>query len=92
MEHRNSSVVGVNSLGLALYRHQLVNPVAKDSMAINHSHFTKSQKRHAKALHKQFKRNQPAMFNDARNSIIRSIVTAKDVALNVVNVDIRCSI
>lgn len=48
-----------------------------------HKAFTASERKHAKAKHKQFKRNQPTMFQDQRNSMIRAIVGAKEVNLNV---------
>lgn len=48
-----------------------------------HQEFTASERKHAKAKHKQFKRNQPTMFQEQRNNMIRAIVGAKEVNLNV---------
>lgn len=48
-----------------------------------HQEFTASERKHAKAKHEQFKRNQPTMFQEQRNKFIRAIVEAKEVNLNI---------
>ena len=48
-----------------------------------HREFTRSERKHAQAKHEQFKRNQPAMFQEQRNSFIKAILEAPEVNLNV---------
>ena len=48
-----------------------------------HKYFTKSERKHAKAKHEQFKRNQPRMFKEQRDEFVRAIIDAKEVNLNI---------
>lgn len=51
------------------------------TMSDVHGNFSKGDKELAKAKYQQFKRNQPRMAEDQRNSFIKAIVNSKEVNL-----------
>lgn len=49
-----------------------------------HQEFTASERKHQKNLHKQFKKNQPEMYQQSRNEFIKAALDARPMKLNVV--------